>query len=202
MLLDASASDTPGCADPEYRFREGMLVLLDWSPSSSYGPIVPAATTTYSVDVRCGDCEATASAELEIADLPLAVAGEDVLVCAGDELELDGEGSGGGGCPGTLFYEWWEGVTLVHAGPDPRWSPATDAIGTRVYTLVVSCAELPDCSAADVVEVRVEPCVLAVEFRSFGAALSRERGEPVVPLARSRPLQEPPKRCAPGRASP
>lgn len=154
IALDASGTNPNGCPTGlEYQFREGAAILQPWSPISSHGPLLPATTTTYDVDVRCGACATTSQATVTVEPRPTAFAGGPPLVCAGNAAILDGTGSNG--CPGALEYRWLDGAT-----PVCNWSTAatclvSPAVAT-VYTLETRC-QGGICEAATTWSVDVAP---------------------------------------------
>lgn len=56
VSLDGSATVVAGCSKtPQYRWLDGTTVVRDWSPDPTI-VVRPLATTTYTLEVRCGDC--------------------------------------------------------------------------------------------------------------------------------------------------
>lgn len=172
-ILDGSGSTGNGCSVPlEYQFRAGATILQPWSPTSTYGPVSPAATTTYVIDVRCPagpGCEASSMQTQTVVPNPVAAAGTDATTCRAMMVTLDGAGSTDLGCPGGLEYEWRLGATVVRPwAPTPSWNPPTMTAGTFVYTLAVRCAQPPSCEVTDDVRLVVDLC-LAVHFDAVAA---------------------------------
>jgi len=177
--LDAAASDPRGCPVPlEYRFLDGATEIRPWGTGSTHGPLTPATSTIYTVEVRCSatpGCSELAQVSIDVVPLPTADAGADASVCEMQPITLDGSTSTDPGCPGGLLYEWRDGATVVRpADPDPTWSPPTALAGTTTYTLVVSCAGPPGCEASDAVTVEVRVCSLAVTFDLYRAVAQRD----------------------------
>jgi hypothetical protein len=195
VTLDAASSAPNGCPVPlEYQFRDGATILQPWSTTPTYGPIVPGASTTYTVDVRCTaspGCMTGASQPLTVVPVPTAVAGPDATVCFNDPLTLTGSGSAAPGCAGGPLYEWRRGITVVKpASPSPTYDPPTGALGTIVYTLVVACSSLPGCQASDDVSVTVKTCTMAVHFDAFDALRDPSAAEPRVTVTWLTSLEE------------
>ena len=151
-------------------------MLQAWGPAATYGPITPATSGTWSVDVRCTatpDCENATSVNVTVVAVPTAAAGPDQNLCKDKVITLSGSASSGPGCPGGLLYEWRQGTTVVRAAStSPDWQPPTGATGSITYTLVVSCAALPACTTRDDVAVTLRSCTLAVEFESVDAEVA------------------------------
>jgi len=181
IMLDASATDPNGCSGPlDYQYWEGATLLQPWSPAATYGPLVPPGSTTYSLEVRCGGCLHGESLNIDVVPPPTAAAGGDVVTCADLPLTLDASGSIDPGCPGGLLYEWFRGAVRVQ-GPSgvATYDPPTSTPGTFDYSVVVSCAGLPGCESSDPLQLRVNACVLAVDFDGYDASL-RPDGAVVV----------------------
>jgi len=74
ITLDASGTDANGCTSGlDFQFREGATILQPWGSADRHGPLAPPATTTYTVEVRCGGCEATADTQVSVDPCQLAV---------------------------------------------------------------------------------------------------------------------------------
>lgn len=152
--LDASPSGPNGCAMAlEYQFSEGPTILQPWSGTSTYGPVTPATTTTYTVEVRCGACATSTQTTVTVEPRPIAEARGNNLVCAGDSTTLDGTFSVG--CPGTMEYRWLDGATPVCNWSTTPTCSVTPAIPTT-YTLEVRC-QGGVCPATTTINVDVAP---------------------------------------------
>lgn len=154
ISLDASLSDPNGCTTGlEYQFSDGGTVLQPWSGSSTYGPLAPAATTTYTVEVRCGSCATTTQTTVTVEPRPIAEVRGITLVCVADTTTLDGGGSIG--CPGAMEYRWLDAATPVCNWSTTPTCDVTPAVPTT-YTLEVRC-QGGICPATTTIAVDVAP---------------------------------------------
>jgi len=174
ITLDASGTDPGSCPVPlEYQFFAGATLVRPWGPASSHGPLSPAASSSYRVEIRCPgviDCIDQVTRTVDVIAHPLADGGVDVTLCEGLSLTLDGSASSGPDCPGGLVYTWLQGATVVRpAAVDPTYDPPTTPVGATTYTVIVSCAGLPGCQATDDVVVDVQLCNFAVQFDDYRA---------------------------------
>ena len=56
VTLNGSATTISGCSrTPEYRWLDGSTVVRDWAADPT-GVVRPTSTTTFRLEVRCGDC--------------------------------------------------------------------------------------------------------------------------------------------------
>jgi len=116
-----------------------------WSPGgSSANPYVvtPTGTTTYTVTVTLNGCTATDQVLVTVNPSPVANAGPDQMICAGQSATLTATGGG--------TYQW-----------SPNGSNANPYIvtpaGTTTYTVTVTSN---GCSSTDQVTVMVKPLPL------------------------------------------
>lgn len=183
IVLDATASSAVDCPVPlEYQFRDQNGIIQEWGTAATLGPFAPpAGGGTYSVYVRCGDCETSTSHTIGVMDPPLAVVGPDFVDdCYPVYVTLDASASEALDCPGELLFEWWDGSTLVRpADPDPTWSPPP-YLGTKVYTVRVMCSSLPECAASHDVTVIQTDCSTPVAFSTLDAILSKTSDGSVI----------------------
>lgn len=162
VTLDASFSSSPLCGigTMEFQFREGATILQAWGPSPTYGPFSPAATATYTVDVRCAGCEASASREIVVTPPPTVEVTPPVTACLGDTVRLDALPLSGCG-PLGIEFEWREGVTIVCP-----WSPsplcAAVPAATTTFDLHARCVDDPSCEVVMPVSVTAAPRPTAV----------------------------------------
>lgn len=128
---------------------EGQTATLTATGATTYAwdngvtngvAFTPTATTTYTVTGTTAGCTATDQVTITVNPLPVVNAGNDVALCAGEQVTL----TGSGGTP-----SWDNGVTDGVA-----FTPAA----TATYTLT---GTLNGCSATDQVVVTVNPLPIA-----------------------------------------
>jgi len=97
-------------------------------------------------------CDACSAGCLATADVQPA----NPSLCEGETVQLDGSGSSVPGCGGALEYQWSEdGVPIPGATQATLDVPAAHASGSYRFTLDVSCASLPGCSAQASTDVSI-----------------------------------------------
>ncbi|MCB0523536.1 MAG: T9SS type A sorting domain-containing protein [Lewinellaceae bacterium] len=119
-----------------------------WSPSGAGNPytVSPSTTTTYTVTVtNANGCTATDQVMVTVNPLPIANAGPDQDMCAGQSAVLTATASGGTPPYTYLWVPWWPN------NPNTV-SPASD----QYYTVVVKDAN--GCSSTDKMKVNVISC--------------------------------------------
>lgn len=101
-------------------YGAGMGATYTWSDGVENGvPFIPEETHTYMVTGTDSEgCEASDDVTVTVHELPVIVVPEDLAVCEGDELILEGAGAGIGG-----VYLWDGGV--VDGVPFTPTEPAT-----------------------------------------------------------------------------
>jgi len=109
-----------------------------WSNSSSTSSITvsPTSSTTYSVIVSNGSCSSTATAVVTVNPLPTSNAGNDITICSGDNVTLNGTGNG--------TYVWNPGgqtTTSITVSPTVNSSytfSVTNSCGTSDDSVTIS----------------------------------------------------------------
>ncbi|MBE0640402.1 MAG: hypothetical protein IH599_00095, partial [Bacteroidales bacterium] len=145
LPLPLTTPDTVICAGASINLSTsgGQTYLWNTVPPQTLAMVTvsPLADTLYHVTVTSGSCSVTDSVRVDVTALPLANAGSDTAICAGDTAQLSGSGGG--------VYSWGPAATLSAAGiSNPLAFPA----GTTLYTLTVTAN---GCSASDAVAVQV-----------------------------------------------
>jgi hypothetical protein len=169
VTLDASGSSDPNAGDvPSYSWTQtdGQSVTLtdDMTVSPTFTAPDVSSETTLTFEVAVTDGEATATDTVNVTvqptnDAPVADAGSDQTVSAGDTVQLDGTGSSDPNGDG-LSYVWEHvggpSVTLSdNTSATPTFTaPSLDSRVTLVFELTVSD---DDASDTDTVNVTVEP---------------------------------------------
>ena len=110
----------------------------------------PISTTKYYVTITDSKgCVAVDSATVTVNLSPVAHAGLDTAICAGEDVILGAEPSATGGTPGYT-YSWTPGIGLSStSASNPTATPST----TTTYVLVVT--DVNGCSASDNIAVTV-----------------------------------------------
>jgi hypothetical protein len=106
-----------------------------WSTGETTASIevTPLVNTTYTVTVEgTGGCTATADVAVTVNTTPVADAGNDVLICIGDDVTLTATGGGD--------YEWSNGETTASI----TVSPVTATTYTVTVTAANSCTASAD----------------------------------------------------------
>lgn len=120
-----------------------------WSNSISANTITvqPQITTTYTVTVTSlAGCTDTDNATVTVNPLPEAHAGNDIIVCSGTSVQLDGSGGGS--------YNWSpsSGLSATNIA-----NPDASPVATTTYTLLVTDAN--GCTDTDEVLLTINPDV-------------------------------------------
>jgi len=113
-----------------------------------------------------------AQSNVDLVGGPVADAGPDVQICAGNTAALDGSGSLPCDASG-LEYRWLEGAIVV-PGCDWSLTPTCDVAPavTTTYTLEVSCLGLPAaCTTFDTVTIIVESIPVPTADAGAGASV-------------------------------
>lgn len=119
-----------------YRWNTGQT-----TPNLS---VTPAVTTTYTVTVTQGSCSSSLSSTVEVVPAPVANAGPDKTICAGEQLVLTASGG--------ATYSWSDGTQDASTTVSPT--------STTTFTVTVTSAT-GGCSATDQVRVTVAPAAVA-----------------------------------------
>ena len=136
-----------------YMVKDSVYTLADyyWSTGEKADTlhISPPNTTTYDLfysDGRCNDVKlASKTIEVDTDPPPLAYAGEDVIICIYDSIQLQAEGG--------MNYEWDHGLSLSDSlVSDPYAFP----LDTTEYVVTVRNTY---CSDTDTVQVIVDLCL-------------------------------------------
>ncbi len=116
----------------------------------------PAGTTTYTVTVTdANGCSGTDMVMVTVSPNPIAYAGVDQTICAGDVVSIGGAPTGSSGTP-PYTYSWAPAAGLSSStAANPDASPTA----TTTYTLTVTDAG--GCTATDMVTVTVNPVPVA-----------------------------------------
>ncbi len=149
-----AGSDQSICAGNTAQLNASGGSTYVWSPAAGLSnttisnPLAnPTQSTNYVVTVSDGLCSASDTVFVEVITVS-ANAGNDVTVCSGSGIALNGSGNG--------VFSWSPASSLSDASiADPIATPAT----TTTYTLTVN---IGNCSASDLVVVTVSPLVLNV----------------------------------------
>lgn len=147
-----AGNDTAICAGTSAQLHGSGGTVYLWSPSAGLSdpaiadPIAtPAATTTYQLTVTNGICTSTDQVVVVVMPAPVANAGADVTICAGNNVQLSGSGGS--------IYSWSPPIDLS----DPNIAnPVANPTTTTTYNLTVSNGV---CSASDFVVVSVNHAI-------------------------------------------
>lgn len=165
-----SPSATTICENTSAPLLASGAFSYAWSPanslSSSTGASVfatPNISTTYTViGTSANGCTSSGTVTVTVDPAPLANAGQDVAICAGDSTGLNATG-------GTA-YSWSPSTGLSATNiPNPNASPAV----TTTYTVTVTDN---GCSATAVVTVTVNPIPAAPVISQNGNILTSTSG--------------------------
>ncbi|MFC2173395.1 FG-GAP-like repeat-containing protein [Acidobacteriota bacterium] len=167
-VLDGSGTRFPdSCGSHDFRWLNGATVVCPWSTSPTCA-VQPAGTTVYTLEVECGaagPCGDTTDVTVEVIPYPQAMAGDDMQICEGDSVDLDGAASLTD-CPSDTEYQWSILGTVIQPwSANPVLSVTPSA--TTTYTLEVRCAESPECAGTDDVTVTVYPYPIAAAGRDI-----------------------------------
>ncbi|MBR9978003.1 MAG: hypothetical protein KFH87_07940, partial [Bacteroidetes bacterium] len=131
--------------------------VFEWTPETGLNdagiarPVAsPSTTTTYTVRIADAlGCTDEQQIDVEIIARPVVNAGEDVVLCEGVPVALNGSVSGGR-APYTVLWEPATGLSSVR-----ELSPTVRTSTSRVYTLTITDAN--GCQASDEMTVTVAP---------------------------------------------
>lgn len=145
-----ASSDTTICAGASVNLNASGASTYTWTPPGTLNnanianPVAtPTATTTYTVSGSNGTCD-DLEFVLVTVQVPLADAGQDVVICTGQSTQLNATGG--------VSYSWSPATGLSNPGiPNPVANPTV----TTTYTVTVTDAL--GCSTIDVVTVTVNP---------------------------------------------
>jgi hypothetical protein len=175
VTLDGSASNLQFCnGTAEYRWLDGATVVRDWSSDPTV-VVTPAATTTYTLEVRCStesECSSSDDTLVDVFPYPTAFAGNDLKYCHEDFIDLTAGGSSSTKCSVPLEYRWRKGALVLRdwsTDPTFRVQPPEEAD----FQVDVRCPEKPECVSTDEVKL-IKDCPMAVSYGSYGAKVSGE----------------------------
>jgi gliding motility-associated-like protein len=136
-IVDAG-NDTSICAGQNTQLTASGGSTYSWSNGGNTAGInvSPTATTTYVVTVSNGNCSATDDVVVTVVALPIANAGNDTSICAGQSAQLTASGGS--------TYSWSNGGNTAGINVSPTV--------TTTYVVTVSNG---NCSATDDVVVTV-----------------------------------------------
>ncbi len=117
----------------------------------------PLATTNYRLSAQWGICSRTAQTAIVVLTKPIADAGADVTICAGDSTTLRGVATN---LSGTVSYTWTPNIYLNRADSNIVTSKPT-AASSSTYTLTVRDNYGCNFAITDQVIVTVRPIVPA-----------------------------------------
>ncbi|NTW32218.1 MAG: gliding motility-associated C-terminal domain-containing protein [Bacteroidetes bacterium] len=143
-----TANDTTVCFHNPVNLSASGGIGYTWSPSSGLNnsaianPIAtPSVTTTYTLIIWDAKfCRDTANVTVNINQLPVANAGNDVTICEGDSATLTATS-------GAPFYAWSSG--------DLTQSTIITPSGSGAFTYFVTVTDANNCSASDDVSITV-----------------------------------------------
>ncbi|QDO94316.1 T9SS type A sorting domain-containing protein [Formosa sediminum] len=148
VIVNAKKVEVIADAGEDQAICEGETVTLTASGGSTYKwstgattqsiTVSPSTTTTYSVEVFEGDVSATATVTVQVYALPVANAGADQTIEAGESITLTASGGS--------TYSWSNGSTSQSITVSPNQ--------TTTYTVEVSNEN--GCSDSDAVQVIVK----------------------------------------------
>lgn len=120
-----------------------------WTPGGATTPSItvsPGATTVYTVSVTLNGCTATDQATVTVNPLPIAIAGPDQTMCAGQSAIL--HASAIGGTPPYLYkwVPWWLNINPVTVSPGSN----------ETYTVKVTDAN--GCTSSSSLDIDVVSC--------------------------------------------
>jgi len=138
-IADAG-NDTAICSGQSVPLTATGGSAYSWSNGGSTASInvTPSTTTTYVVTVSNGSCTATDDVVVTVTPQPIANAGNDVVICSGQSVQLTATGGSS--------YSWSNGGSTASINVTPPT--------TTTYTVTVSNG---NCSATDDVIVTVNP---------------------------------------------
>ncbi len=154
-LMTLAFRDTLICSIDSLRLSVAGSGIFQWAPSTNIvgsntaNPTVfPKTTTTYKVTLNENGCVNTDSVRVNVVDFVTLDAGNDMMICATDSIQLRPQTNG-------LRYNWTPTETMSDASSKEPWvAPAT----TTTYTLE---SMIGKCSARDQVTIRTVPYPLA-----------------------------------------
>ena len=160
LITVSNATVANGGADVQLCLNQGVYTLVPvtpggtWSPAAivtSGGTFDPSSTGNYTLTytLGSGSCETTDQVLISVNPLPLANAGVDHTICAGNAVALNG--SANGGTP-PYQYAWQPSNSLNNSAIA---NPQANPLSTTTYTLVVTDSK--QCSASDQSTVTVNP---------------------------------------------
>ncbi len=147
-IILTSATETV-CAGASVQLNAGGGAAFSWLPATGLNnaqipdPVAtPSESILYVVTVSNGDCVDTASVFITVHPLLEGSAGEDVVICFGEEVTLNAVGG--------ETYAWSSDATLNNANiQNPEASP----LQTTIYTVIIT--DENGCSVSDAVQVTV-----------------------------------------------
>jgi gliding motility-associated-like protein len=151
--------DTGICAADTFRLRTVSYALqYNWSSSTGevvdnvkYPLVKPAVSTRYYVTANLGKCQDRDSVYITVSPYPLSVAGNDVTICYGSRVQLNGTTSGNS-------FTWTPTASLVKAN---TLTPIAGPTQTTMY--ILTATNIDGClkPKTDTVIVTVTPPIAA-----------------------------------------
>ncbi|MFK7968761.1 MAG: PKD domain-containing protein [Bacteroidia bacterium] len=122
MMLRGAASQGQGNYSYQWSPDNPLVGFMN-DPTLAEPTIGPSQTITYSLVVSSSGCTSTSDeVEVIVQAIPTVTAGTDKVLCAGDSVQLDGNGDRGG-----YRYEWTPITGLSDPNiPNPMASPFSD----------------------------------------------------------------------------
>jgi gliding motility-associated-like protein len=159
-LYMAAMSDTVVCPGTNFVGKiQSNATSYNWAPTIGLSdaavsnPLISSSTNiTYVITATSGPCAASDTLNIRIREMPRADAGQDIVVIAGDQVQLSASATPG-------IYSW----TPAAQADDPhKLNPRIKTSVTTTYRLDVTSND--GCTASDEVTVTVVPyCVKPME---------------------------------------
>ena len=158
VQLDGQAWGDPFTGFYTYSWMPDSLVVS--SPFDENPLVAPYTTTTFYLTVATEfGCEAMDSAEVTVKPSPIADAGNDFLICEGENVQLSGAYyfflTDSVTNPALISHFWSPVIGLSNPN---AWDPTADPVTSTLYTLTVG---YNNCFSEDEVLVNVAPGVTA-----------------------------------------
>jgi PKD repeat protein len=151
-IIAKATPDTSVCLGNSIELTASGGSEYEWSPpdglSATTGATViasPLQTTEYRVIAKSGKCRDTTSVVITVNALPVAVAGSDKEICAGERVQIGSDAENGS----TYLWKPIEGLSNATT-PDPIATP----LKTTEY--IIEVINEFGCSARDTMLVKVE----------------------------------------------
>ncbi|MFO7614222.1 MAG: gliding motility-associated C-terminal domain-containing protein, partial [Bacteroidales bacterium] len=151
-FVAAGGSATDNCG-----IDESSFVLLDEQIIGAY-PAAYSIIRTYGISDLCGNqsvCEQTINLP---ALLLVGITPENPIICADEQLELNGNPSGGNGA----YSHEWSGTGAIYLNQTNIQTPVFSNAPGGSYTLIYTVTDESECIASDMIMVIVEDPTLPV----------------------------------------